>query len=187
MGTICLTALSLLPIAAAAQPPRARPPVEEIFILRSVRLSRQAPSDFCGASGLGVTTPVAEDRYEFRAVATDAATGRVTSVNGARVGTLQACLGTTADARVGDFHAWGEVGGMPLLARGQCRVTGEGVPEAGLTLYAGQFDLSGLPPEYVDGRLTTNTVQGRTPVGANSDPPGYTQPSIATIRLWKKR
>ncbi len=27
----------------------------------------------------------------------------------------------------------------------------------------------------------------RQPIGAVSDPPGYVQPSIATMRLWKKR
>ncbi|WP_396625863.1 hypothetical protein [Luteitalea sp.] len=187
VAALCVMGLSLLPGVADGQAAPTTPRVEEILILRSVRLSRVAPTDFCGPSGVGVTTPTFEDRYEFRAVATDAATGRVTSVNGARVGTLHACLGTTADAKVGDFHARGEVGGMPLLARGQCRVTGQEFPEAGITLHACQFDLSGLPPEYVGGRLTTNTAQGRTPVGADSDPPGYTQPSIATIRLWKAR
>jgi hypothetical protein len=54
-------------------------------------------------------------------------------------------------------------------------------------LFACQLDLTGLPPEYVGGQLTTNTLQSRTTLGSDTDPPGYTQPSIATIRLWKKR
>ena len=53
--------------------------------------------------------------------------------------------------------------------------------------FACQLDLTGLPPEYVGGQLTTNTLQSRTTLGAETDPPGYTQASIATMRVWKKR
>lgn len=38
---------------------------------------------------------------------------------------------------------------------------------------------------YVGGLLTTNTLTSRAAFGGDSDPPGYTQASIATIRLWK--
>lgn len=76
---------------------------------------------------------------------------------------------------------------MSLVGRGQCRTTKRDFPETGITLFACQLDLTGLPPEYVGGQLTTNTLQSRTTLGSDTDPPGYTQPSIATIRLWKKR
>ena len=76
---------------------------------------------------------------------------------------------------------------MSLVGRGQCRTTKRDFPETGFTLFACQLDLTGLPAEYVGGQLTTNTLQSRTTLGADTDPPGYTQPSIATIRLWKKR
>jgi len=33
----------------------------------------------------------------------------------------------------------------------------------------------------------TNTVLSRIAVGEASDPAGYTQPSIVTVRLWKHR
>jgi hypothetical protein len=49
------------------------------------------------------------------------------------------------------------------------------------------MELSGLPAPYVGGQLTTNTVGSRNALGDRTDPPGYTQPSIATIRLWKRR
>ena len=40
---------------------------------------------------------------------------------------------------------------------------------------------------YIGGVLTTNTLNSKKLVGQESDPPGYVQPSIATVRLWKKR
>jgi hypothetical protein len=49
------------------------------------------------------------------------------------------------------------------------------------------LDLQGLPPNYIGGQLTSNTVLSRVAVGETSDPTGYTQPSIVTVRLWKRR
>ena len=40
---------------------------------------------------------------------------------------------------------------------------------------------------YIGGQLTTNTMRSRQLIGVITDPPGYTQNSIATIRLWKRR
>ena len=186
-NSTCVVALALLSSAVGAQGQRTDASVEDIVILRSLRLSRIAPTGFCAASRTGFTEATMEDRYDFKAVATDAASGRVTNANGARAGSLHACFGATADSLVVNFYAEGEVGGMSLVGRGQCRTTKRDFPETGFTLFACQLDLTGLPPEYVGGQLTTNTLQSRTTLGADTDPPGYTQPSIATIRLWKKR
>jgi hypothetical protein len=59
-------------------------------------------------------------------------------------------------------------------------------PEKGLIVYRCFLDLSGLPGGYVGGQLTTNTMYSRKILGMESDPGGYTQSSIATVRLWKK-
>jgi hypothetical protein len=40
---------------------------------------------------------------------------------------------------------------------------------------------------YVGGQLTFNTIRSLRNVGLETDPPGNTQPSMTTIRLWKKR
>jgi hypothetical protein len=48
-------------------------------------------------------------------------------------------------------------------------------------------DLSDPAYKYVGGQLTTNTMGSLKLLGVESDPLGYAQPSIATIRLWKKR
>jgi hypothetical protein len=47
--------------------------------------------------------------------------------------------------------------------------------------------LRGLLAPYVGGVLTTNTITSKAGFGGETDPPGYTQASIATIRLWKAR
>ena len=178
--------LILLSSRAVAQPPRADS-AEDIVILRSLRLSRVTPTDFCAPSRTGFSAATAEDRYDFKAVATDAASGKVTNPNGDRAGTLHACFGPTADSLVTSFYAEGEVGGVFLVGRGQCRTTKQSFPEAGISSLTCQLDLTGLPPAYVGGQLTTNTLASRAVLGAHTDPPGYTQASIATVRLWKKR
>jgi hypothetical protein len=171
----------------AAQAPRRDASPEEIVILRSLRLSRTKPTDFCAPSRTGFPPATSEDRYDFLAVATDAASGRVTSASGPRAGTLHACFGPSAEPGIASFYAEGEVGSLPLVGRGQCRTTKRDYPETGITVMTCQLDLTGLPSDYVGGQLTTNTLGSRTLLGADTDPPGYTQPSIATIRLWRKR
>ena len=179
--------LAMLSSPVAAQTPRADPAVEDIVILRSLRLSRVTPTDFCAPSRTGFSEATAEDRYDFKAVATDTASGKVTNVSGARAGTLHACFSPTSDSLVQSFYAEGEVGGVSLVGRGQCRTTKRDFPEAGISLLTCHLDLTGLPSAYVGGQLTTNTLASRTILGAETDPSGYTQPSIATVRLWKKR
>jgi hypothetical protein len=76
---------------------------------------------------------------------------------------------------------------VPLIGHGQCLTTKTAFPETGITVLTCHLDLTGLPSAYVGGQLTTNTVGSRATIGPDSDPPGYTQPSIATVRLWKKR
>jgi hypothetical protein len=60
-------------------------------------------------------------------------------------------------------------------------------PESGLVAVRCHLVLSGLPAPFVGGLLTTNTLTSRAAFGGASDPAGYTQASIATMRLWKAR
>ena len=186
-GIIVTVALAMLAPPIGAQAPPSGAPVEEIVILRSLRLSRSKPTDFCAPARTGFPPATSEDRYDFLAVATDAGSGKVTSASGPRAGTLHACFGPSGEPGISSFYAEGEVGSMPLVGRGQCRTTKRDYPEAGITVMTCQLDLTGLPSEYVGGQLTTNTLGSRTLLGADTDPPGYTQPSIATVRLWRKR
>ena len=48
------------------------------------------------------------------------------------------------------------------------------------------LNLTGMPG-YVGGQLATNTIVTRAILGDKNEPEGYTQSSIAVIRLWKQR
>lgn len=184
---VILGALIVFPVGLTAQ--RSGPPrgVEDTYILRSLRVSRITPTDYCSQHRTGFPAATIEDRYAFHAVATNLATGAVTDPSGPTVGNLHACFGPTADSLVVSFYTEGDVHGMPLVGRGQCRITRREFPEAGITLLTCHLDLTSLPAGYVGGQLTSNTIASRMVLGGDTDPPGYTQASIATVRLWRKR
>jgi hypothetical protein len=60
-------------------------------------------------------------------------------------------------------------------------------PEPGLFPVRCHLVLGGLPAPFVGGLLTTNTLTSKAAFGGDTEPPGYTQASIATIRLWRAR
>lgn len=181
-----LLALSCAASAAVAQDLDVQASAEEIFVLRSVHLSRVPPAAFCDSERTGNPTPLNEGEYEFRAVTTDDSSGLVTSASGPTVGRLKGCFGATQDPRVLSFYAEAIVHGIPWTGRGECQKTRSDFPEVGFALYVCHLDIAGLPDGYVGGQLSTNTVISRQPFGLQSDPPGYAQPSIATVRLWKR-
>ena len=186
VSVLATVAACAFPTKAAGQRPSVQRHVEDIFVARSVRLSRVEVTNWCAKGHTGFASADREDRYEFRAVATEAATGTVTNVTGAIVGELHACFGPTADSLTSSFYAEGKLNGIPLTGRGTCRTTRRGFPETGIDPATCQLDLSGLPQSYVGGQLTTNTIVSRQLIGLVTDPPGYTQPSIATVRLWRR-
>ena len=158
--------------------------VEEILIARSVRLVRGAPTDFCAAARTGFKADF-EDRYEFRAPVVSG--GRMTDTMGTRAGKGQACLDSVTHAAVANFYIELQLADSTLSGRGDCRRGKINFPELGLTAYRCYVELSDPSGHYTGGLLTTSTMTSRKVLGAQSDPPGYAQPSIATIRLWKKR
>jgi hypothetical protein len=83
-----------------------------------------------------------------------------------------------------NWYAEGTLAGTRFKGSGECHVGKPDFPESGLTALNCRLDLSGLPSEYVGGVLTMWSRKGQ---GTETDPPGYTQASIATIRLWRKR
>ncbi|HSQ31459.1 MAG TPA: hypothetical protein VLN49_16500 [Gemmatimonadaceae bacterium] len=172
---------------AVAQRPAPGSRVEDIYIVRSLRLSRTAPGEFCAEQRTGFPNPTVEDHYDFKAITARPADGRVTNANGSTVGHLHACLGATSDSLTQTFYAEGDLNGVRLTGRGDCRTSGRESPEPGIQPWRCYLELAGLPAGFTGGQLTTNTVVSRRTLGAVSDPVGYAQPSIATIRLWKKR
>ena len=161
--------------------------VEDIYVVRSLRLSRIGATSFCATSRTGLDELNTEDQYNFQSVRTKTSDGTVSDANVETVGTLHACFGPTSDPARFGFYAEGALGGTPFTGRGDCLMVRQDFPEEGLRLFRCFLDLSGLPEAYVGGHLTTNTVTSKRNIGDVSDPPGYVQPSIATVRLWKKR
>ncbi len=160
---------------------------EEIYVIRSVRTSRITPSEYCAQSRTGFVDTLFEDRYVFHPVTTRAEDGAVVSTGGKDAASVHACFGKTADPNVFDFYGDGEIVGIRFTGRGKCTSLKTDFPEPGLNLTTCFLDLGGLNAPYAGGLLTTNTLLSRNITGEKSDPPGYIQPSIATVRLWRRR
>jgi hypothetical protein len=160
--------------------------VETIYIARSLRESRSAPTAFCAPARIGFGSATLEDHYTFRSTATRPDDGVMIDADVNTIGRLHACFGSTPDTTL-NFYAEGALGDVSFTGAGDCRAFTQDFPESGITVYRCFLELRNLPNGYVGGVLTTNSVVSRTAIGDTSDPPGYTQPSIATVRLWKRR
>lgn len=181
IGLACQTGVS-----GRQQPSASVDGVEDVYVARSLRQSRNTPTAFCAEQKVGFAS-VFEDHYTFQSVATRPSDGLMTNANVNTIGRLRACFGTTADPQTVNFYAEGALGEVSFTGAGECVASKDGFPEPGLTVYRCFLDLGGPPSGYVGGYLTTNTIASRQAIGETSDPPGYVQPSIATIRVWKQR
>jgi hypothetical protein len=182
--TAVMVFLCCAPMTATAQ---AYDTVEDIYVARSLRLSRVLPTAYCAFERTGFENSGIEDRYNFQSVSTRASDGVITSANVSTIGTLHACFGPTADPLTSNFFAEGTLGSVSFSGSGECRMARKDFPEPGINVFRCFLEIRNLPGDYVGGQLTTNTVVSRQSIGEVSDPPGYIQPSIATVRLWKKR
>jgi hypothetical protein len=160
--------------------------VEEIYVVRSFRESRDDVTQFCAAERIGFSGATREDKYTFRSVAVSETSGLVTDADVAIVGRLHACVGPVTSTNSYKFYADGDLNSVSFSGRGECVIAQRDYPEQGLMVVRCFLELGQLQDPYVGGQLTTNTMSSRTLSGP-SDPPGYTQPSIATVRLWKRR
>lgn len=164
--------------------------LEDIFVFRSIREEVPAPTDgWCAASRAGFE-PHAKDpdrSFSFWSVETRLADGKVVNAKRQRVAELRGCFGPTEDRAKQNFYAEIRVGDLAFHGKGDCLALRVNVPEPGLFPVRCQLVLGGLPAPYVAGLLTTNTMTSQAGFGGESNPPGYTQASIATIRLWRAR
>jgi hypothetical protein len=164
------------------------PSQEEIYILRSIREPQEATTGWCARSRTGFE-PIpadAERFFSFWSVQTEP-DGKVTETKRARVATLRACFGATSEPPRQNFYAEIKVGALSFIGSGECLALKIDFPEPGLFPVRCQLVLSGLPAPYIGGLLTTNTITSKAAFGGDTDPSGYTQASIATIRLWKSK
>jgi hypothetical protein len=185
-GAVTLLALGATPPGNAA--PRAEDGREEIYILRSIREPHEPVANWCAASKTGFE-PFAKDAERFFSFWSPqlGPDGKLVEPRHKRSAELRACFGATAEPARQNFYAEIKLGGMTFRGDGECLALKIDFPEAGLFPVRCQLVLSGLPAPYVGGLLTTNTLTSRAAFGGDTDPPGYTQASIATIRLWKSK
>ena len=158
---------------------------EEIYVLRSVREQREPVADWCSATKTGFEPfPADVERFfSFWSLRTEG--GKVIDAKASRVAELRGCFGATPERARQNFYAEVKLGSLSFRGNGECLALAVNFPEPGLFPVRCQLTLSGLPAPYIGGLLTTNTLTSKAPFGPGSDPPGYTQASIATIRLWK--
>jgi hypothetical protein len=161
--------------------------LEEIYVLRSIRERRPTVDNWCAASKTGFEpfATDAERSFSFWSVGTRG--GKVVDARAARVAELKGCFGATAERPRQNFYAEIRLGALRFQGKGECLALAVDFPDAGLFPVRCQLVLSGLPAPYVGGVLTTNTLTSKAAFGAETEPPGYTQASIATIRLWKAK
>lgn len=161
--------------------------VEDIYVARSIRESQVTPTEFCAQARIGFGSAIYEDRYTLRSTATRASDGLMIDNSANTIGRLRACFGSTVDPSTLNFYAEGALGAVTFTGSGECLTVKQDYPEPGLVVARCFLELRDLPNGYVGGQLTTNTMRSRRLVGVTTDPPGYTQLSIATVRLWKRR
>jgi hypothetical protein len=164
---------------------------EDIYVLRSVREERVAKSTWCSQERAGFAPFKSEflvdDRFSFWSIQTDPGEGKIIDARAKEVGHIRACYGLTADPRSFNFYGEGQVGKLSFAGTGDCLIVRTDYPEKGITTFRCMLNLRGLPSPYTGGLLATNTVGSRAMLGAETDPPGFVQSSIATIRLWRDR
>jgi len=187
VGVVMLLSACATPSGNAAAHPTAAP--EEIYILRSIREQHEPVDGWCSSARTGFEPfPTDAERFfSFWSVRLRPEDGRVVETKDMRVAELRACFGATGERARQNFYAEVTLGSITFQGSGECLALRIDFPEAGLFPVRCQLVLSGLPPPYVGGLLTTNTMTSQVALGGDTDPPGYTQASIATIRLWQHR
>jgi len=160
---------------------------EDIYVLRSVREREASGDQWCTRARAGFE-PFKSDServFSFWSVRTRPEDGKIVDAQQARVAGLRACFGATDERARQNFYAEIQLGVLSFRGHGECLALAVNFPEPQLFPVRCQLTLSNLPPPYVGGLLTTNTMTSAAAFGADSDPAGYTQASIATIRLWR--
>lgn len=189
-GLVSLVACAIALTACAApsaDPSASGTALEQIHLLRSIREQLTPVLGWCSRSRTGFEPlPTDAERYfSFWTIQSHPEDGRVVDATHARVAELRACMGPTQERTRQNFYAEVQFGGMSFRGHGECLAVMTDFPELGLFPVACRLILSGLPVPFIGGLLTTNTMSSHSAFGAITEPPGYMQASIATIRLWK--
>jgi sugar lactone lactonase YvrE len=161
---------------------------EDIYILRSIREPHSPATDECAASKTGFNPfPTDAERFfSFWSVDARGEDGKVLDARRSRVAELRGCFGPTQDRARQNFYAEIQLGEISFRGAGECLALMLDVPQTGLFPVRCHLILSGLPAPFVGGLLTTNTLTSGARFGGDTEPSGYTQASIATLRLWRQ-
>lgn len=181
-------AIGWMRYAPAKTPAKSAAALEDIYVLRSIREQQAPVIDWCASSKTGFEpfSADAERSFSFWSVDTRLDDGRVSDAMNTRVAELRGCFGPTRDRARQNFYAEIQLGAISFRGRGECLALMTDFPAASLFPVRCQLILSDLPAPFAGGLLTTNTLTSSAPFGGDTEPPGYTQASIATIRLWKQ-
>ena len=181
--------LSVFAMPSGNAAPRSAPALEEIYILRSIRERHEPVAGWCSSAKTGFDPfpKDAERFFSFWSLRMRSKNGRVVQTKHTRVAGLRACFGATGEPARQNFYAEIKLGSLSFHGNGECLALKIDFPDTGLFPVRCQLILSGLPAPYVGGLLTTNTITSKAAFGGDTNPPGYTQASIATIRLWKSK
>ena len=133
LAMLTLCALCGWPLGVEAQTSQPVSAIEDIYVARSLRLSRIIPTAYCTPERVGFASSTAEDQYTFHSTATRSSDGLMTNANVATIGRLHACFGSTADPLTSQFYGEGTLGGVSFTGRGDCRAT-QDYPEPGVTV-----------------------------------------------------
>ena len=188
---ICVVGLLLLPAPVDAQSRQATRPaasqVEEIYFARSVIESQIAPTEFCASAKTGFGDAIAENRFSLRSISINTSDGRLLATNVNTIGSGRGCFGRTANPMIITAYLEFLLGSKAFTGIGECRFVKSDFPERGINSGHCFLDVSAPDDQYVGGLATTNSITSLKDVGLDTDPPGYTQASIVTLRVWKKR
>jgi len=161
---------------------------EDIYVLHSVREERIVESSWCTPERAGfalLAGDVLEERFGLWSVRAEPQTGRIADPETSKVGEIRTCTAATLDSSVRNFYAEGKLAELPFTGSGDCRLVQADYPARGLAALRCYLNLGGLPSDYQGGLATSNTLISEAVLGAETDPPGYLQTSVATFRLWK--
>jgi hypothetical protein len=180
---------SAMPLAACATsaPNGATPAIalEEIYVLRSIRERRKPVANWCSPARTGFEPFPADAERFFSFWSVRAEDGKIVDAKVARVAELHGCFGPTNERARQNFYAEVQLSSIAMRGNGECLALSTDFPKTGLFPVRCQLVLSGASATDVGGLLTTNTLTSKAPFGPNTEPLGYTQASIATIRLWQ--
>lgn len=163
--------------------------LESIYVLRSIREERAPVADECASSKTGFEPfPTDAERFfSFWSVSAGSEDGKVVDAKRARVAELRGCFGPTQDRARQNFYGEIQLGTIAFRGSGECVALMIDFPEKGLFPVRCHLVLKDLPAPFVGGLLTTNTITSGARFGGDTEPAGYTQASIATIRLWRQK